>query len=134
MKTNLFSSCVWLFKKSCSYACLLMFAFSLCTTWYKHKTLLLRSLTFAVHKTCAFNQMTKLSDIYSFQVGSGYSDKELKSICDQLNPHWKKFQGPTSSIMFTDGCKVRNDHLYGKFTIYDFLNSESQNIEYFNFL
>eukprot|EP00111_Clytia_hemisphaerica_P007155 TCONS_00020786-protein len=43
------------------------------------------------------------------KVGSGYSDKELKSICDQLNPHWKKFQGPTSSIIFTDGCKEKPD-------------------------
>ncbi len=43
-----------------------------------------------------------------FKVGSGYSINELKELCRQLHPHWRKFDTnkPPSIIEFPRGYKV----------------------------
>eukprot|EP00795_Rhopilema_esculentum_P013203 gene13203-4019_t len=52
------------------------------------------------------------SVFHSFcKVGSGYSLKELKELCDALEPHWKTFDPkmPPSSIIFAPGLKEKPD-------------------------
>ncbi|KYR02618.1 DNA ligase IV [Tieghemostelium lacteum] len=49
---------------------------------------------------------------YSFcKVGSGYSDEELKSLQQLLEPHWQQFKGnqPLKQLHFVDSIKDRPD-------------------------
>ena len=45
------------------------------------------------------------------KVGSGYSDKELQKVCQQLNKHWKTFDptSPPREILFSKGYREKPD-------------------------